>query len=61
MKAGVKKHNMYDAPSGIPPSGANIRLRFVGFKKKICIAFTQTEVLTGRWNKKNHTYSTRQS
>lgn len=48
MKAGVKKHNMYDAPSGIPPSGANIRLRFVGFKKKICIAFTQTEVLTGR-------------
>lgn len=48
VKAGVKKHNMYDAPSGIPASGANIRLRFVGFKKKICIAFTQTEVLTGR-------------
>lgn len=41
MKAGVKKHNMYDAPSGIPPSGANIRLRFVGFKKKICISFTE--------------------
>lgn len=39
MKAGVKKHNMYDAPSGIPASGANIRLRFVGFKKKNLYCF----------------------